>query len=172
MRKGAVKELDIAVRGIIACDGTERILAECRDELRQRFSGYYLRKAAYELERYKRSQLETATGTEIPVDEGGILAALWHLSQELGCGMRIDIKKIPVLQETIEFCNLLDLNPYRLKSGNCFLTVIRDREMTHEPGLTVIGYTAPDNDKLILNGDEVQYLTRPAPDEILKIGNK
>ncbi|MCR5209603.1 MAG: hypothetical protein K6C99_05295 [Lachnospiraceae bacterium] len=169
MSRATAKDIDIAVKGIIACEGTERILAECGDELQKRFSAYYLRKASDELERYRDCFEKPSGEIVIPVDEGGILAALWHLAGELGCGMRIDIRKIPVFQETIEFCNLLDINPYRLKSGNCYLTVVKDREMLRDPGLTIIGYTAPDNDKLILNGDEVQYLTRPSPDEILKI---
>ena len=41
-----------------------------------------------------------------------------------GVGLEIDLKKIPIRQETIEICEFFDLNPYKLLSGEM---CIRDR---------------------------------------------
>ena len=57
------------------------------------------------------------------VEEGGILAALWNLSGAYEQGISFSLLKIPVSQEIIEVCELFDLNPYRLRSGQCVLMV-------------------------------------------------
>ena len=48
--------------------------------------------------------------------EGGILRALWKMAEASRVGLRADLRKIPVRQETIEICERFDLNPYKLLS--------------------------------------------------------
>lgn len=38
------------------------------------------------------------------ITEGGIFGALWEMAEASGVGLEIDLKKIPVRQETIEIC--------------------------------------------------------------------
>ncbi len=70
-----------------------------------------------------------------PVGRGGVLAALWDLLSEDGVdpesgkrrspgpGCRFRYDGIPLLQITVELCELFGLNPYRLLSEHCFLAV-------------------------------------------------
>lgn len=58
--------------------------------------------------------------------EGGILAALWIISGAYEQGISFELRKIPVAQETIEICELFDLNPYRLSSGECLLMAVEN----------------------------------------------
>ena len=35
-------------------------------------------------------------------------------------GLEMDFTKVPIRQETIEICEIFDVNPYKLQSGNYF----------------------------------------------------
>ena len=48
------------------------------------------------------------------VTEGGIFGALWEMAEASGVGLCVDLKKIPIRQETIEICEFFNLNPYQL----------------------------------------------------------
>lgn len=106
---------------------------------------------------------------------GGVFGGLYTLSQRLSVGLSIDLKKIPVKQETIEICEFFDLNPYELLTGGSLLMVTENGEYLTEElqkaGIpaTVIGMTTDDNDKLLHNGEEIRYLEPAGPDEIGKI---
>ncbi len=109
------------------------------------------------------------------VAEGGIFGALWELSVRLNCGFDIDLKKIPMRQETIEFCEFYDLNPYMLVSGGCMLIVtsnpeeiIRSLEAGNIP-VVAIGNVSSSNDKIIHNEDEIRYLEPSKGDQIYKV---
>lgn len=97
----------------------------------------------------------------------GIFAALWELSVGSRCGLNIDLRAIPVRQETIEFCEIMGINPYEAASAGCMLVVTPHPEKLLEAfsaaGIpaAVIGYLTADNDKKIINGDEVRYLDKP-----------
>ena len=46
------------------------------------------------------------------VTEGGIFGALWEMAEASGVGLEIDLKKIPIRQETVEVCEFFGVNPY------------------------------------------------------------
>lgn len=109
------------------------------------------------------------------VAEGGIFGSLWELSQKLGCGFNVDLKKIPMKQETIEFCEFYDLNPYMLVSGGCMLIVtsqpdevIKSLELVNIPVVS-IGNVTSSNDKIVYNEDEIRYIEPSKGDEIYKV---
>ena len=109
------------------------------------------------------------------VSEGGILAALWDLAKEAGEGLDLDMKKLNILQETIEVCEHYRINPYQLASAGCMLIVadqgeaLADELNRNHIKASVIGKLTDNNDKVLHNGEEVRYIDRPAPDEILKM---
>ena len=109
------------------------------------------------------------------VRNGGVFGELWELSQKMGVGLCIDLKKIPVRQETIEVCEFYRLNPYELLSGGALLMAADSGaelvEALAREGIPafVIGRTKARNDKIIVNQDETRYLEPPGPDEILRI---
>ena len=109
---------------------------------------------------------------------GGFYAALWRLSKKAQRGLRVDLKSVPVLQETIEIANYFDIDPYRMRSAGSLLAVTDDAERLTarlaESGIYAvrIGELSPDpndHDKILTNGEEIRYLDLPQPDELLKI---
>lgn len=112
------------------------------------------------------------------LSEGGFYAALWRLSKKAQRGLRVDLKSVPVLQETIEIANYFDIDPYRMRSAGGLLAVMDDAERLTarlaESGIYAvrIGELSPDpndHDKILTNGEEIRYLDLPQPDELLKI---
>lgn len=55
------------------------------------------------------------------LSQGGIFNALWEMADRAGVGLEVDLKKIPVRQETIEICEYFDVNPYYLYSAGALL---------------------------------------------------
>ncbi len=109
------------------------------------------------------------------VTEGGIFGALWELAESSGIGLEIDLKKIPVRQETIEVCEFFQINPYELISSGCMLMAAADgsrlvRELEKQ-GIhaAMIGKATGGNDRLVWNGEERRFLVPPQADELYKV---
>ena len=106
------------------------------------------------------------------VSRGGIFSALWELAEKGDKGIEVDLKKIPMRQETIEICEVVGVNPYELYGAGSLLIVSdKGNEIIHElekaeiPA-AIIGKITEDNGKVLLNGEEVRYLDRPKNDSI------
>lgn len=112
------------------------------------------------------------------VNEGGIFRGLWELGEIAGKGLEVELKSIAVQQETIEICDYVDVNPYKLMSCGNLLIVTKDgRTMTQallEKGIkaTVIGRFTDDNDKVIINDGERRFLESCVEDEIFAVEEK
>ena len=109
------------------------------------------------------------------ITEGGIFGALWEMAEASGVGLNVDLKKIPVKQETIEVCEAFNLNPYKLISSGSMLIGYKNGNIMVEKlakkGIpaAVIGRAVEGNDKIIVNGDSNRYLEQPSCDELYKI---
>ena len=97
---------------------------------------------------------------------------MWELGEGAGAGLRIDMRKIPLRQETVEVCEYCGVNPYELMSGGCLVMTAEDG-----PGLaaaleaegipaTVVGKVTAGSGRLLVNGEEIRYMNRPARDGI------
>lgn len=113
------------------------------------------------------------------VGYGGIFTALWSMTKTLGCGMEVEIGRIPVKQETIEVCELLRLNPYYLVSGAECKLIVCDHggyliRRLKENGIaaSAAGFITWNNDKILYQGDNIRYLDRPAKDEWIRYTRK
>ena len=108
------------------------------------------------------------------VTEGGIFGALWELAESSGVGLEIDLKRIPVRQETIEICEFFEINPYELISSGSLLMVTDDgpdlvRKLEQEGiSAAVIGKIREGNDRVVINEEERRYLEPPKSDELYK----
>lgn len=106
------------------------------------------------------------------VSEGGVFAALWEMAERCGRGLSIDLRKLPIRQETVEVCERLERNPYELLGGGSLLIACEDGEKMVEAlqqagiSATVVGKFTDSNDKLIYNEDEKRYMDRPAIDQV------
>lgn len=110
----------------------------------------------------------------IPASEGGIFAALWEFGEKAGLGFEIDLKKIPIRQETVEVCESCGANPYELLSEGC-LVMASDHggglvQVLTDSGIpaAVIGRMTDGKAKIIRNDEEVRYMDRPKQDEIFR----
>lgn len=109
----------------------------------------------------------------IPVHEGGILGALYKLSQDMGKGMRIRIKDIPILQADIEICEFFAINPYKLYS-HMYILLCEDLYLAkawEEKGLQAvcIGELVRGKENLIVDKWGRDYIQKVKADEIYKV---
>ncbi|MDE6846176.1 MAG: AIR synthase family protein [Lachnospiraceae bacterium] len=171
---------DIVISKWIGLEGTIRLARERRGELCKRYPVRMVEEAAA-YDRYLSIIPEAATAMKSgvcgmhDVSRGGIFGALWELAEKAGVGLEIDLKKIPVKQETIEICEFYELNPYELLSGGCLIMTADDGEglvaalKREDIPSVVVGRTTDSNDRVIYNEDEKRYLDRPKTDQIYYI---
>ena len=171
---------DIVYAGWAGLEGMLRIIGEKEAELRERFTPAFIgQMKAYDSELCGLSKIAVsdAMGVSVirQVSRGGILASLWDLAKDTELGLNLDLKKIAVRQETIEVCEHFRLNPYQLASGGSFLMLTENGEALadalNQKGIqaAVIGQLTDSNDKIIHNGEDMRYIDRPAPDELMKV---
>lgn len=171
---------DIVYAGWAGLEGMLRIIGEKEAELRARFTPAFIgQMKAYDSELCGLSKIAVADAMGVSVirqvSRGGILASLWDLAKDTELGLNLDLKKIAVRQETIEVCEHFRLNPYQLASGGSFLMLSENGEALadtlNQKGIqaAVIGQLTDSNDKVIHNGEDMRYIDRPAPDELMKI---
>lgn len=172
--------MDVVVSKWIAMEGTAVIAEEKEAELSERYPMRLIlaakeQKACLSVETEAAIALKSGVYAMHDARNGGIFGALWELSQKLGVGLNIDLKKIPVRQETIEVCEFYELNPYELLSGGMLIMVTdcgeRLVKALEDEGIpaTIIGSTNGGNDRIIANQEETRYLEPAKPDEIYKI---
>lgn len=119
-----------------------------------------------------RIAMETGALGMHDVSRGGIFSALWELAEKGNVGIEVDLKKIPIRQETIEICEILGVNPYELYGAGALLIVsdkgnqlLYELEKQQIPA-AIIGKITKENGKVILNGEETRYLDRPKNDSL------
>lgn len=158
---------DLVVAGPVGLDGSIQLIKENEEYLRQFFSNGFLR----ELNRWNPVIRGTLPNQEVKslyeMGKGGVLAALWKMAEVSQTGLKIDLRKIPIRQETIEICERLDTDPYKLFSGGSILIGCADGQdlvqWYSSQGIpaAVIGKAVKGNDRLLYSGDLVRYLDRP-----------
>lgn len=109
------------------------------------------------------------------VTEGGIFGALWEMAEASGVGLEIDLRKIPIRQETVEICEYFDINPYELISSGCMLmaaadgnTIVRELEKAGIHAV-VAGKATDGNDRVLYTARERRFLEPPKSDELYKV---
>lgn len=176
---------EILVAGAVALEGTSRIARAKNEELEKYFSPGFLYNCRNlwkdfgtekDAEISVRELAEKAGASVIfDMGEGGFLSALWKVAEASGVGLEADLRKVPIRQETVEVCEIFDLNPYKLCSGGAALIGIRGgealvQELRRKGCMAeIIGQANTGNDRLLYSGGNARFLERPAEDEIKKI---
>lgn len=109
-------------------------------------------------------------GDETIIEEtaNGLYAALWNMAEKLSCGLEIDIRKVPVKQETVEVFEYFDADPYIEPSkGTYMAATARPGEFARyleKEGIPagIIGYLTKGPARIIKNAGRIRYLDRPA----------
>lgn len=177
-----LREREIVVFGPVGLEGTYILVCEQFRKLQERFPMSILtrmRNAGRELSVLEAAKIaaqeEDCCGVPamVSLGEGGFFTGLWELSRKTGCGLDIDLQKVPILQETIEITDFFGINPYAMRSGGSLLIAVRDADQVirrlEEKGHTAvkIGKLTGKNDKIIRNGEDVRFLDRPQTDSLV-----
>lgn len=171
---------DILVSKWIGLEGTSIIAKEKQQELLKRYP-MRLIQTAQAFDQYLSVLPEAAVAVKSSVSamhdvtEGGIFGALWELAESSGVGLEIDLKKIPVRQETIEISEFFQINPYELISSGCMLMaspdgneLLRNLQKAGIPA-ALIGKAMSGNDRVLLNEEERRFLEPPKTDQLYKV---
>ncbi len=171
---------DIVVTKWIGLTGTARLAKEKREELITRYPAGFIDEAI-QFEQLLSVVPEAATAVKSGVcamhdaSGGGIYAALWELAEAAGVGLEIDLKKLPIRQETVEVCDFFDVNPYELLSGGSMVMtadngydLVRALEKEHIHA-AVVGKITDSNDRVVINEDEKRFLEPFRSDSIGKV---
>lgn len=177
---------ELVVTKWVGLEGTAVAAKEKERELLSHFPAYLV-ETARDFDRYLSVLPEAAAASEdaavmpcgvcamTDLSTGGIFSALWEMGESAGVGLEIDLKKIPIRQETVEICNYLDLNPYELSSGGSLLIAADDgytlADSLERAGIpaAVVGKAVPGNDRIVRNGEEKRFLGPVRTDQIHKL---
>ncbi len=155
----------------VALDATSVLTETNRLELEKRLPAWLLDEAGH-FDRFLSVQEEARVALDNgalmlkPLGSKGIFGGLWELGQSLGCGMEIGLRDIPIRQETIEICELLDINPYEVDSCGALMIVAKEAdeivERLKEAGITatIIGKLNASNDRVLISGDERRFIDK------------
>ena len=173
-------EQDIVVTKWIGLEATTILAKEREEELRKRFPAGIV-DTAIGFDRFlsvvpeSRIAMDHGVTAMHDITEGGVFGALWEMASGAGVGLEVDLKKIPIRQETVEICQYFDLNPYQIMSSGSMMIAADDgHELVRKlekAGIhaAVVGRTNAGNDRILRNGEDVRYLDKPQPDELYKV---
>ena len=178
----ATPGMDVIVTGYVGLEGTAILANEKRAELETRFSKAFIDKSAAYIDHISTAmEAASAIGAGVAAihdaSQGGIFGALWDMAEASGIGLDIDLKKLPIRQDTIEISEFFDINPYKLLSGGSLIIiaadgtrVLRELEKTGKKAV-IVGATTDSNDRVLISGEERRFLETAQTDEIYKVFN-
>lgn len=170
---------DLVVTKWIGLEGTAILVAEKKEELLARLPADLVETAGdfaklLSVVPDSRVAMENGVSAMHDVTEGGIFGALWEMAEASGVGLEVDLKRIPIRQETVEICEVFDINPYMLISSGAML-IGTDHgsqlvDALERAGIhaAVVGRATAGNDRVILNGEERRFLEPPKTDELFR----
>lgn len=177
---GAHPGEDLIVTKSVGIEGTYIIATEHEKELSESLPESLIKRAQgfiKDISVVKEGLIAGEYGASAMHDitEGGIYGALWELCESSGVGCEVDIKKIPIRQETIEIAEVFGLDPYRLISSGSMLIACKDgngllSELS-KAGIeaSYIGRTNETKKRIIKTNAGERFLTHPGTDELHKL---
>lgn len=177
---GVKPGMDIIMTKWAGLEGTFLLAQEKSLELSMRFTSDFLEKAiGYKemLSVYKEAAVAVRSGVSAMhnTSEGGVFAGLWEMAEASGVGLDIELKSIPLKQETVEICEYLEINPYELIAGGGMLLAANDgnylvSELQKEGiSATIIGKATDSNDRVLYNDGERRFLEPPKSDQLYQV---
>lgn len=178
--KGAKPGQEIVMTKWAGLEGTAVIAEAKKDELLYKYTEDFI-DSARNFIKYISVVKEAKIARNLNVTsmhditEGGVFGALWELAAASNVGLTVDLKKIPIKQQTIEICEFYDLNPYLLISSGCMLmaadkgNLLVDELQKEGIEAAVIGRITDSNERVIISEDEKRYLEPPKSDELYKV---
>lgn len=165
------KGLDIIMAGALGVEGTAILATDRKEQMAKRFTPGFVRQCQdfiFNLSVRRAAEILGPNSYYLhDLSEGGIYAGLWELGEALHTGFEVVLKDFVIRQETIEVCELFDLNPYGLVSGGCLLGVTDHGEEVveelREAGILakIIGHLTDGSDRLMIMGEQKRFLDPP-----------
>ena len=112
-------------------EGTAILATDLADHLENQLSKPSLEKARRlinEISIVKEAMLAVEVGGINAMHdptEGGVLNGLWELAEASCVGLRVYVKKIPILSETKTICNVLNIDPLKTLGSGALLIVTK-----------------------------------------------
>lgn len=168
VNKHSYEDWDIVMSKYAGIEGTAMLAAEMRAKLADKFSEFFVKEAEGFTSMLSVRSEALVTQSIIPeavmmnASEGGIYAALWRLADKCCSGLTVDMKKIPVRQETIEISNYFDFDPYMMESAGSLLMAVpkgRGEELVQAlaDGSLGAGCNMNNNGKNGQNSDKTEF---------------
>lgn len=169
--------MDIVITKWIGLEGTVLLAQEKEAELLERYTTPFVEKIknlGVYLPIISEAAVAVTSGVGAMHDasEGGIFGALWSMAEASGVGLEIDVKKIPIRQETVEVCEFFGVNPYELQAGGSLILAAEDGNglvaALEKEGIpaVIVGKATAGNDRVLINEEETRFLEPPKTDEI------
>lgn len=171
--------MDIVMTKYAGTEGGMILAFEREEELLKRYTPSFVDRIENSLStisavRETKAAFEYGVKAMYPIEEGGVFGALWDMAEAAGLGLEAELKQIPILQETIEVCELFGVNPYQISSAGSMLMVTENgyhlaAELNRE-GICakVIGRITKGKDRVLWNEGEKRFLEPPLMGEIWK----
>lgn len=170
--ESARADQDLIMTGYTGWRGSVRLARQYQDTLEQHFNPAFLAgmleteadAADFSCMPAVEAAAKAGVRTMYASGEGGIFAAVWEMAEAAGLGARIHLKDILLRQETVEICDYFGISPYQLLTeGALLLAVDHGQKVLAElagAGIpaVIIGHLTDDNDRVVMNEEEVRYL--------------
>ncbi len=179
----AQADQDIIMTGYAGWRGSAQLSEQHRDKLEQHFNPDFLRKLLdidvsgdeFSCIPAVKAAADAGVRTMHAAGDGGVFNAVWEMACRNSLGARIHLKAIPIRQETVEVCDYFNVSPYQLLStGVLLMTADHGQKVLTELAAAgipavIIGHLTDDNDRVVLNEEEVRYLEPFRQDSISNI---
>ena len=157
--------MDIVMTGYAGQKETAVLAERFEDRLRREFPLPVIEAAKKLASDYEPPE-ECMSKAHVRITAGGVAAALWILGEKLQSGLNVDLRSIPIRQETVEICEILDLDPYSLRSDGAWLIAVADAEQAlllcriRNIPAAKIGETTGGDARVLACGEVTRYLER------------
>ena len=160
--------MDIVMTGFAGLAESAALAQRRAEELKKRLPERFFRAFARFLAERKEPEIPPEAKCLTPIGQGGVWEALWRLADsaenELGlkpAGLAVRQSAVPVRQEIIEICELLELDPYRIPSGGWLFVMENGRDGAG----TVIGRLLHTKARTVEGMAGLRYLEKPGREE-------
>lgn len=169
----------LCMAGHAGMAGVGLLASELNEELKKQYTQGFISQAQTFLEELDMSAimeaLKDSKSRIYPIQEGGILNALWNFADGADVGLDVDMRKLPIRQESVEISEFYGLNPYQLMADGSCLIASRQPEYIcaklERAGVMcrIIGQITNEKARVIRRDEEVRYLDKPAQEELEKV---